>query len=562
MNAFGIDVSGLDAESFVQTASALFPVLALGWLLVVHRLRRPGWLLAGVVLANAWVWAVTNFPLRQLYALSSGHDRLLQLGLVQVVAAGHTPLHTSQVGHLHFEPFWGLLVAALGGWSIDCVLALYPFLSLATAVGFALSLHHGLRPPPGSPQLSPWARALAAGFATLLSSAPLEHLGTYRVPWALTFLLKPNHALGLVLLPWLVWSFVRVRSWTHRIATGALLHLMGWVFVLHMAYVSVSLVVFAVLSVVERREEARRDVLDVGAVLAVNLAVVSPYLVMLLVGYPFLVPSANMTIPVWSPHLLEATLRHCPIFLLGMWGAWTARRRGDRLGRLLFALVAGALLVWAAYPLLGAVGLAREKDEIYYWVRFVTGAAAGLGAWELGARVAAALGRPSLDPAARAVLIALLVLPSALPSWWDPLRMDAYFPDSLEPISTELAGMGAAISRESRPSDVCAGDPQLLRWVAALTGRRGLYLGMHVPADHPSRMDFTDRLLAGDDGEALLRDAARWNVRLAVVNRATLERYPGLSIERLAARDHMKLIFEHRTPRDYLAVFRLQGGSE
>ena len=40
-------------------------------------------------------------------ALGPSRDRIGNVGLAQVVAAGTLPLHTTQVGQLHFEPFWG-----------------------------------------------------------------------------------------------------------------------------------------------------------------------------------------------------------------------------------------------------------------------------------------------------------------------------------------------------------------------------------------------------------------------------------------------------------------------
>ena len=103
---------------------------------------------------------------------------------------------------------------------------------------------------------------------------------------------------GLVLLPPLLSAFARIRTWRGRLATGLFLHLLGWVFVLHMVYVVAGLVVSALLSRLRWRDEARRDALDVAVVVGVNLVVVSPYLVMLFIGYPFLDRSPVMTISI------------------------------------------------------------------------------------------------------------------------------------------------------------------------------------------------------------------------------------------------------------------------
>ena len=561
----GVDVARLDVPAFLSAARVLFPVLALAWLAALLKVRRPWWLLLGALLANGYAWGITNYPLQRLYALGPSRDRVSNVALCQVVAVGNPPLQTWQVGQLHFEPFWGLLVAAVSGGSAERVLALYPFFPLVTAVGFALSLYLGLRPGPGPPPAGPepawsaWERALVAGFATLLSSAPLDFAWIYRVPWSLTFLLKPNHALGLVLFPLVLRAFVSIRGTRGRIATGLLLHLMGWAFVLHMAYAAVGFAVFAAWSWLERRPEARRDATDVLAVLGVNAAIVSPYLAMLLLGYPFLVKSPVMTISTVSPHLLETTARSGWLFALGLWGTAVAYRRGDRLGRAWAAQVAGAFLVWVSYLALNALQLAREKDEIFNWLRFLTAAFAGIGAWDLAGRALRGLERPWPE-AARAAAVAVLVLPLSLPYWWDPLRMDGYFAGSVPPIPDEVRGPTDFLRTQTDPHAVVAGDHDFARWVGALGARRVL-LGdhMHSPGDRPRREALEEQLVRGGDPASAWSVAAGYGVRYLTVTPALLARYPGATLDALERRADLREV--HRTgvpPGDYVAVFRIE----
>src|SRR4029453_2041508 len=94
--------------------------------------------------------------------------RVTSVGGGPVGAGGGPPLQTAQVGQLHFEPFWGLLVAALSGFDAGRVLPLYPFLSLAVAVLFPLALHLGLAPSEDGEGWSRWERACAPAAATLL----------------------------------------------------------------------------------------------------------------------------------------------------------------------------------------------------------------------------------------------------------------------------------------------------------------------------------------------------------------------------------------------------------
>jgi len=513
-----------------------------------------------VVAAQAYAWTVTNYPLQRLYALGPSRDRIGNLGLAQVVAAGGSPLQTTQVGQLHFEPFWGLLVAAVSGWNPERVLVLYPFLSLVVAIGFPLAVYYGLRSPDRDTESwSPWERALMAGFAALLSSFPLDYAGTFRVPWARTFLLKPNHALGLVLFPLFLALFVRIRSWRGRVAAGLVLHLLGWVFVLHMAYVSCGLVVFAVLSWLADRDKAGRDVVDVAGVLGINVLVVSPYLFMLLVGYPFLVRYPGYALQDGSTHVLEATLATGALFWLGVWGAVVAHRRGDRLGRLWTAQLMGAFGVWVAYLGLGAMHLARERDEIFYGLRFLVAASAGIGAGDPASRLTPMLSPRLAAPAVKAAAVALLALPFSLPYWWNPARMDPNFAGSLTPVQDTLRTAMEFLRRETEPRAVVAGDLDLTRWAAALGARRSLLAGgMNVSRDWNERWRVMDTLVKGEDGAAVRAAAAPYRVQYLLVDPALLARYAPVTLADLERRPHLRRVhFSGDPDGDFIAVFRL-----
>jgi hypothetical protein len=527
VNLFGADVRALDVGAFLAAARAFFPLFVLGWLAAMlrfTRLRRPEWLLAGVLLANAWAWAETNWPLQRLYALGPSSDRVNNIAMCQSVAAGHSPLSTPQVGHLHFEPFWGLLTAVLSGYSPERLLRLYGFLPLLTACAFAISLYYALRPSRDAPDepWSGWERALIAGAATLLSSAPLDPAGTYRVPWAMTFLLKPNHAVGLVLLPWVLRAFAGITGWRSRLAAGLLLHLMGWAFVIHMGATCIGLVVFVLLALVARRPDARRDAIDVAAVIGINLLVVSPYLVILLLGHAVFSENPRNQIPPWSPHFLEATARLGWMLPLAVWGGVVAWRR-DRLGRAWTAQAVGALVLWLAFYPLSALSQAKERDDVFYWLRFLAAAMAAIGAWDLARRGARQLTGRAAEwlgtPHRRAAVLAALALPWALPYWWDPGRMDLYFPGSLAPLPPSVTEPAAALARA--PAGVIAGDPGAARWIAALTGRK-VILARDFPTapDFRARLQLNEMLLRGDPGASA--EAARFGVSHFVVTSAWL----------------------------------------
>lgn len=562
MNLFGADVSTLDVAAFLAHARLLAVLGGLAGLALLLRLRQPALLLGAAVAANTYLWFVSNWPLQRLYALGPSLDRVTNLAWCTVVAAGGPPLSTAQVGQLHFEPLWGALIAMLAGFDPERVLALYPYLSLVTATAFPLALYVGLKPETEGASWSPWERAAAAVAASLWSSSPFDSVSVYAVPWSLMFLLKPNHALALILFPLFLRAFVRIRGWGGRIAAGLFLHVLAWAFVLHMAYIAVGLAVYAAWACWERPADGRRALVDVATVLGVNLLIVSPYLYMLFVGYPFLTPVAAQQLAQASPHLLEMTYRLGPVFPLGVWGVVVAHRRGDRLGRVWSGQVAGAYLIWLGYLVLSALHQARERDEIAFWIRFLMAASAAIGAWDLASRIGAWWRGPAATPAWRAVVLLLLALPWSLPYWWDPARMDRYFPGSLPPLPARIAEPARFVRRHAEPTAVVASDPDYSRWLAALGARRVLRdEHMHRTADHAERVRVLDTLLRETDGERVAAAAGRYHIRYLVVTPALLAAHPGVTMESLASRAHWEPLAVFQEGDEYpVVVFRLAPG--
>lgn len=563
-NMLGIDVSGLDAGVFLAGMRTAYPFLVLLFLALFRRSRRPAWLLLGVLAANLFVWAITNYPLQRLYALGIGWDRVNNLAFAQVVAAGNPPLETWQAGQSHLggggrphHVLWGLVVASLSGWEPGRVLAVYAFLPLLMAWAVALAFYFGLRARE-SAAWSGWERAFVAGGATLLSTAPLDFTGPYGPAWAMTFLLKPNHALGLALFPLVLWAFARARGWRGRLLAAAVLHLLAWAFVLHLVYVAAGLVVFALASWLGRGEDRRRDALDVLVGLGANVVIAAPVVVPLVMERLRRASDEHSVLPASSSHLLEATLRAGPVFLLGLWGAVVAYRRGDRVGRVFSSQVAGALLVWLAYGALSALDVVEQPDEINYWARFLLGAAAGVGAWDLMTRASRFWPALSSDPRRLAAAGVVIALPWTLPYWWDPMRMDRYFKRSIEPLDADLQAAGEFL-RASTPRDaVLAGDEPFARWAAALAGRRSLLsTNAIMPRDFDRRREVARTLFLSADGKAVRAAAAPYGVTHLVSSLGMLYRH-GVSVAELDTRPHLRRVFLSGDPaREHVAIYEI-----
>jgi hypothetical protein len=210
---------------------------------------------------------------------------------------------------------------------------------------------------------------------------------------------------------------------------------------------------------------------------------------------------------------------------------------------------------------LSALQLSRERDESYHWLRFLLAASAGIGAWDLARRIGPELWRGFSEPARRCAAVCLLALPYSLPYWWNPLLMDSYFPASLAPLPERLARPTDWIRTNTDPRAVFAGDPAYARYVAALGARRVLWSNnMNQPAD-ASRRHALDELLVQDVEPAeVLGAAGRWGVRYLVVTPAWLAPRPGLTLEVLGSRRHLRRAFFFGDPAsDFVAIFELVG---
>jgi len=283
--------------------------------------------------------------------------------------------------------------------------------------------------------------------------------------------------------------------------------------------------------------------------------------VMLVLGFPFLTPNPVQTVAVTSPHLLETTLRLGPLLPLGLWGLRLLWRRGDRLGRVWCMQVLAAFLIWAAYLGLSLLQLARERDEIYYWIRILLAASAGIGSWDIAGRSLARV-RALRAPAARAAAMALVALPFLLPAWWDPARMDTYFDESAKPVPEPIRRATDLLRRETDRRAVVAGDREFARWAGSLGARRILHMIGHRPKDDPLRDRIEAVIVSEDDAALAILAAARYGITHLAITHDLLRAYPGLTLDRLEARPHMKRIFLAGDPAgEFLALYAIQGAA-
>lgn len=551
-NLFGFDITQLDVPWFLNVCRVGFVVLALLAAARATRTRddrRTGWIVLTVALCgHALAWFASMYPLPGVYGSNASMDRENHLGWANVMAAGFSPLRTFQVHHLHFEPLWPLLMAIASGFEVDRVALVFQWAPLVVGVALVVAIRFAWVRGGVSATAPETTAAFAALGALLLLAVPGDASGPFRNPWALTFLLKPNHALGLVLTPLAALALARATTWKSRLFAGFVLQTVGWAFVIHMAFIVAGLMVFVFLSWITKRAERRRDALDVVTAVGANLAIVSPYLVMLIVAYPFLQGSDAYRLSFFSERPLEGPLRLGLLFLLSAFGAWQTYKNGSRLGRILATQWLGAQLIWQGLPLLGFFGHAREQDEALYWCRFWTGLFAGTGGFTLARSVLTPLrdvrGRTALlsSPAASALI---LLLPSLVPAWWDPLRMDQYFVAGRAPLPDWIAEPTRFIRGRTDKNAVFVGDRDYARWIAAYGARRVLLSdSLNLPNDFRRRREIEAAALGDGNPELLREGRERYSLQYVLVTSTPLPFAPAVTLAHIERLPHLKVIYD------------------
>jgi hypothetical protein len=482
LNAFGIDVQGLDLQAFFRASRFVYLAAYLAWIVVLARGRTRAAAVGPAVLALL-MWAATTFPLQRPYGLQTpSSDRLRHLWWAASAAAGNPPWESGVVGQHTLEPAWSFLVSLLALRDPARVLGVYAYLPALGLAATAAALLWAFRARP--------LRAMLVTFFVLLASTqPLDHLEPFRFFWARHFLLKPNHALGLALVPVVAGVLAKPLRTARALAAGAWLALLGWVFVVDWALVCAGLACFVVIATARRRAPAGREIVRLAALVLASAVAVAPFVLYLARNFPNAVSlsagdnAAAPTVSPWGDErpaahslLLLATFDlgpHFPLALVGAWAAWRRGRRGDLVW---LGVLAAAYLAWSITAVLYTMARARAADEVYWFLVFAVAVHAGIGADALGRRLGAGLCRRrwSWAPRPRTLFAAGLLawLPFTLGWWWDPRETDGHFRAALAPVPAEMRALAAWLRARTGSGDVVMADGEVFAWVPALSGRR------------------------------------------------------------------------------------------
>lgn len=564
----GFDLTTMNVASFLAVMRIAFVVLTLLGVALLTRClddRRIGRVVLGIAIAgHLLAWLATMAPLPNVYGTNGSQDRENHLGWANVVAQGFSPLYTFQVNHLHFEPVWPLLTAMASGFEADRVAVVFQWAPLVVGLLVLLSVRFVWRRGVEGSEGRDAEAAFAALGALLLMAAPGDFTGPFRNPWALTFLLKPNHALGLVLAPLAALALARARCWKSRLFAGFMLQLVGWAFVIHMALFVAGVVVFVVLSWTTKRIDRKKDLTDSGTAIGANLLLVSPYLFMLVVAYPFLEASQAIRISPLSERALEGPLRMGLLLLISGIGAWRTYRNGGRLGRILASQWLGAQIAWQLFPLLSLIGQAREQDEFFYWSRFWTGLFAGAGMFTLVLNTLSQLRRrhdqrPPERAGTAAAISLVVLLPALLPVWWDPMVMDQYFVAARKPLPAWIAEPTRFIRAHAPKEAVFGGDRNYARWVAAYGARRVLMAAsLNSPNDIRRRVEVEDALLKDGRRALMLEGRDRYSIQYILATTDSVDQAKDLALDELAKRPYLERVYDREFERRRVAIFKIR----
>lgn len=544
----------LSLGNYLVGFTLLFSMLTVVLAALGARTRR-GYLAVGSMALASVALAAFQLPLARPYGVVEGSPLLEDTGHVMVSVAGGPGSDGRLIGQDSPHPLWGILVATATGFDVERLWRWYAcipwvaLLLLASGVWFMLG---GLAGQPGLSRSS--LSGLGVFFVLFLSAHRLSFMDAGSTFWQATFWDAPHAAVALAVmclsLRWL--SDDRARL---GLAGAAALALAGW-----LEPRSATLFVLGALA----WAAAMRRFRALAAIAAAALL----YL-------PFRAGISTAEIPAelgrWYDALdriFAVTVDAGLVFVLASAGTvilWRSRRAAERLLASTTACALGGWVLVSSSPF-----AARHLDPnvVSVYVRLWLSVSASYGAYRALASLDETLpalsdrlrGLPTTlrDWSAARIGVAsfvLLSIPWSFPYWWMPVRMDATWVQSTEPISGNLLEMSRSIRELTEPDAVFVAGPSYAPWIPALSGRRVL-LADTEPDDVAARSAAQRAFSFSHDAESIHAAAERYRLtHLAwgrldrpTVDFGFFERSP-LFVERFRLRRWVR-IFEYRVARE------------
>ena len=502
--------------SYFITFKYVFSFLFLLWAVSLLRWPHKLWFVTGVLLlAGTSLLALQN-PLGRPYGVVADGKGLEQLGEVMVVAARGTASEGRMVGDAHLNPLWGLIVAALSGFRPERLLQLYPWLPLLSllALGLAVAWSAGTLH-----ELEDLPRGTLSGLATFvvlfLSSHRLSFLRPEGPFWTEFFWLTPGIGIAFAALC-VCWRFLAASSRSSALWAALALGFVGCLEPRLAACFGIGAVVWMVWMVATGRKVWRE-----GTALALGTALFMPFGIR---TQPASLPAEMGSWHDGVNRVLSVTLDLGLVFLLAVFGVLLLLQSGRKTERLLACCTGAALLTWTLVSFCSYVGEALDPRLVNGYVRLLIAMSASYGLYR--ALTACTKVFPEIPsewrfvpgflrrfPSARLGMMGFvaLSLPWCFPYWWEPVRMDKLYVESVPVVSRRLLAMGDALRSTTDTDAVFAAGPSYAPWIPALGGRQVLLAGESVE-DAAARERAQSLFVRSQDPAEIALVARRWRL--------------------------------------------------
>lgn len=553
------------------------PVLTLGGYFVAYRyllsffvlawtlclLYRPGarTFFFGALMLASFSWIAFDKPLERPYGLEDRGIALEELAEPMVASVRRSSKEGALVGAPNRWPFWSLLVSLGAGFDPARLLGLYAWLPLVALLLLGSAIYVGLGVPSvDTNSVDRMVPALAVFFVLFLSVPRLSFLETGGgTLWPELFWLRPRLAIGLAVALIALGRFARAESVLDFVVGGLGLGIASWIEPCWSLLGGAGVFVWAMVQW-RLRDPVWRSAVGLLVAAGVSLAWSSR---------AAWESSITQTTPIaasWYAlvqNLFAVSLDHGIIFYLAVLAATSAFRRRRRLEIILVSWLATGYAFWLLVCIFPQMARLVDPALAKSFLRVLLAANASLGAQRLlvwiddrwNARPPSLLRGRSPYAVAVAALVALS-LPWTFPFWWNPIRMDRLYVQSIEPVPQEHQTFANWIRDNTSADAVFAAGPSYASWIPALSGRRVLLSdeGATVPRLGDREQAF-EWVTGSENNEKIRAGADAWGITHIAGGRLDAEVESNLNFEFMRSSPDFALVYQQRR---WVRVFELR----
>jgi hypothetical protein len=543
----------------------LFCFLVLALALSLLRWPRPSVLLGGALILGGSGWLAFDEPLGRPYGLGERGIVFEELGEPMVAAALRSPTEGVLSAAPSRWPFWSLLLSLSAGLEPGRLLELYSWLPLVSLVLLGCASYYAFGAPSSGPDsVARMVPALAVFFILFLSVPRLSFLESGGGPlWPELFWLRPRLGVGLAIALVAFGRFARAESLSAYLLGGLALGIASWIEPRWLTLGGAGVFLWAAVQW-RLKEPVWRATLGLGLAAALSFAWTSRS-----GSASFRAEDFEATWHGVVNSILAVSLDQGAVFYLALFAIACACRERSRSQLLLVCWLGVGYAAWVLASVSGEMARSVDPAIVKSFLRVLLAATASLGAhrvllwieekWRTPPTLPAILRGRSTAPSSYTLGLAALValsLPWSFPFWWNPVRMDSVYVESVEPISHEYTTFGDWIRQSTSPDAVFVTGPSYAPWIPALSGRRVLLLDDVAPVPRRRDREQAFRWITGSrEREPILAAASAWGVTHVAWGRLDADVDTDLEFEFLESSPLFSLVYQQRR---WIRVFELR----